>query len=101
MKKNHGLKLLAVSVVLVVAMVVMFHDKDNQAPDTKTNPNNINEAIASQFNDNIRDVSARLVETEKKLAKLSSENQKLLQEKSASSISTPLRMHTETATFRT
>lgn len=84
MKKNHGLKLLAGSVVLVVAMVVMLHDNDSKAVETQNNPNNINEAIASQFNDNIRDVSARLVETERKLAQLSLENQKLLKEKLAS-----------------
>uniref|UniRef100_UPI000309F82F hypothetical protein n=1 Tax=Legionella tunisiensis TaxID=1034944 RepID=UPI000309F82F len=41
------------------------------------NPNNFGEAIASQFNDNIRDVSARLLETEKKLDQMHKENKSL------------------------
>ncbi len=69
MKKNTGLKVLSGAVVGVVALVLMNHGK---TPTTLpvSDPNNLNEAIASQFNDNIRDVAARLQETEKKLEHL-------------------------------
>ena len=69
MKKNTGLKVLSGAVVGVVALVLMNHGKP---PTTLpvSDPNNLNEAIASQFNDNIRDVAARLQETEKKLEHL-------------------------------
>lgn len=69
MKKNLGLKVLSGAVVGVAALILMNHN--TQSPvDTKSDPNNLNEAIASQFNDNIRDVAARLQETEKKLENL-------------------------------
>jgi integrating conjugative element protein (TIGR03752 family) len=66
MKKNTGLKVLSGAVVGVVALILMNH---GERPPTEPvrDPNNLNEAIASQFNDNIRDVAARLQETEKKL----------------------------------
>ncbi|MBA2711533.1 MAG: TIGR03752 family integrating conjugative element protein [Tatlockia sp.] len=70
MKKNAGLKVLTGAVVAVVFLTFM-NSKSSQPPiEKKINPNNLNEAIASQFNDNIRDVAARLQETEKKLAAL-------------------------------
>lgn len=69
MKKNLGLKVLSGAVVSVVALVLMNHG-ERPTVDTKSDPNNLNEAIASQFNDNIRDVAARLQETEKKLEQL-------------------------------
>jgi integrating conjugative element protein (TIGR03752 family) len=78
MKKNAGLKVLTGAVVGVAALILMNSGHHPSAPDEKnTNPNNLNEAIASQFNDNIRDVAARLQETEKKLANLESENKTL------------------------
>ncbi len=78
MKKNAGLKILTGTVIAVVALIMMnskHHDREPEA--TRHDPNNLNEAIASQFNDNIRDVAARLQETEKKLASLESENKQL------------------------
>lgn len=71
MKKNTGLKLVTGVVVSVTVLILM-----NSRPHTETtndsgnNVTHLNEAIASQFNDNIRDVAARLQETEKKLASL-------------------------------
>lgn len=76
MKKNTGLKVLTVAVVGVTALILMNSGHHTNDSNTKTaDPNNLNEAIASQFNDNIRDVAARLQETEKKLATLEKQNQ--------------------------
>lgn len=78
MKKNTGLKVLTGTVIAVVALIMMngkHHDREPEV--THHDPNNLNEAIASQFNDNIRDVAARLQETEKKLARLELENKQL------------------------
>ncbi|OCH99170.1 integrating conjugative element protein [Legionella jamestowniensis] len=78
MKKNAGLKILTGTVIAVVALIMMnskHHDREPEV--TRHDPNNLNEAIASQFNDNIRDVAARLQETEKKLASLELENKQL------------------------
>lgn len=81
MKNNLGLKVLCAAVVCVVVLVLMNHG-ESKIPVTTTDPNNLNEAIASQFNDNIRDVAARLQETEKKLERL--ERQKPEQDTAAS-----------------
>lgn len=78
MNKNHGIKILAGSVVFAVIMILMNSRHSTPISDSPQNPNNFGEAIASQFNDNIRDVSARLLETEKKLVQMHKEN-KLLQ----------------------
>lgn len=78
MKKNTGLKVLTGVVVGVSALILMNSGHHTTpAKEQVVNPNNINEAIASQFNDNIRDVAARLQETEKKLAILEAQNKKL------------------------
>lgn len=66
MKKNTGLKVLSGAVVGVVTLILMNHG-EQQPTEAVHDPNNLNEAIASQFNDNIRDVAARVLETEKKL----------------------------------
>ncbi|KTD63262.1 exported membrane protein [Legionella santicrucis] len=78
MNKNHGIKILAGSVVFAVIMILMNSRHSIPVSDNTQNPNNFGEAIASQFNDNIRDVSARLLETEKKMVQIHKEN-KLLQ----------------------
>ena len=72
MKKNTGLKVLTGAVISVVALVMMnsSHHESAVSEQQHKDPNNLNEAIASQFNDNIRDVAARLQETEKKLANI-------------------------------
>ncbi|VEB35443.1 exported membrane protein [Legionella sainthelensi] len=78
MNKNHGIKILTGSVVLAVIMILINSRHSTPVSDNPQNPNNFGEAIASQFNDNIRDVSARLLETEKKMVQIHKEN-KLLQ----------------------
>ncbi|MGQ3887848.1 TIGR03752 family integrating conjugative element protein [Legionella sp. CNM-1927-20] len=72
MKKNLSLKVLTASVVGVTTLILLNHSYSpaSTAQEQPTNTNNFNEAIASQFNDNIRDVAARLQETEQKLTKL-------------------------------
>lgn len=78
MKKNAGLKVLTGVVVGVAALILMnSNHHTDESVKQQNDPNNLNEAIASQFNDNIRDVAARLQETEKKLASLESENNRL------------------------
>ncbi|HAT9135660.1 TPA: TIGR03752 family integrating conjugative element protein [Legionella pneumophila] len=77
MNKNSGIKILSGSVALV-AILILFNSKSTPpAIEPTTNTNNFNEAIASQFNDNIRDVSARLQETEKRLEQMQQENKTL------------------------
>ena len=86
MKKNTGLKVLTGAVVGVAALILMnsgHHTNDSKS--VTTDPNNLNEAIASQFNDNIRDVAARLQETEKKLATIEKQNQSHTQPKNNNS----------------
>lgn len=71
MRKNAGLKVLTATVVGVAALILMNGAHHASSSEEKpADPNNLNEAIASQFNDNIRDVAARLQETEKKLAEV-------------------------------
>ena len=84
MKKNISLKVLTGVVVGVVALVLINSGKvgPSQAAESKADPNNLNEAISSQFNDNIRDVSARLVQTEQKMRAIEIQN-KTLAEKNA------------------
>ncbi|HAU1500765.1 TPA: TIGR03752 family integrating conjugative element protein, partial [Legionella pneumophila] len=77
MNKNNGIKILAGSVVFAVIMILINSRHSSPASDNTPNPNNFGEAIASQFNDNIRDVSARLLETEKKLEQMHKENKSL------------------------
>ena len=62
MKKNASLKIVSGAAVGVVAFILMNAGKGSETTAEKTaDPNNLNAAIASQFNDNIRDVSARLL----------------------------------------
>lgn len=75
--KKSGLKILSGAVVLTVILILINSRQTETAKEKVTNPNNFGEAIASQFNDNIRDVSARLIETEKKLEKIQEENTNL------------------------
>lgn len=77
MKKNTGLKVLSLSVVAVFVLVLSTHHSSSSTQEEQKDPNNLNAAIASQFNDNIRDVAARLQDTEKKLAALSAQNEAL------------------------
>lgn len=72
MKNNAGLKVLTGVVIAVAILIFMNSNPSKKSVERSTDPNNLNEAIASQFNDNIRDVAARLQETEKKLSSLES-----------------------------
>ena len=68
MKKNSGIKLLSAVVVGVVVLILINRGNHEAMPaEHQNDPNNMNAAIASQFNDNIRDVSARLLETQEKI----------------------------------
>ncbi|MFO8827583.1 TIGR03752 family integrating conjugative element protein [Legionella pneumophila] len=77
MNKNNGIKILTGSVVVVVLLILINSRQTTPINDPISNPNNFGEAITSQFNDNIRDVSARLLETEKKLEQMHQENKSL------------------------
>lgn len=70
MKKNTGLKILTGVVVAVTVLIVINSRHHSDKSLGQTHFNHLNEAIASQFNDNIRDVAAKLQETEKKLMRL-------------------------------
>jgi integrating conjugative element protein (TIGR03752 family) len=78
MKKNLSLKVLT-GVVVGVVVLIIFSGKSSQpvASEKTLNPNNLNEAIASQFNDNIRDVSARLIQAEQKMHSIEVHNKEL------------------------
>ena len=68
MKKNAGIKLLCAVVVSMVALILINRgNHEILSAEHQSEPNNMNAAIASQFNDNIRDVSARLLETQEKM----------------------------------
>lgn len=78
MNKNKGIKLLTI-VVLGVVLTILLGGQDNKTQKTEhQDPNNLSEAIASQFNDNIRDVSARMLENEKKIGLLEKKNKDLI-----------------------
>ena len=78
MKKNAPIKILTCVVVAVVMLVLMnARNAPNDAPPTPQDPNNLNAAMASQFNDNVRDVSARLMDTEKKMKAIEKQNASL------------------------
>lgn len=78
MKKNLGIKLLSMVVVGVVALILInqWHHA-TPVTENQNDTNNLNAAIASQFNDNIRDVSARLLETQQKIASMEKQNKAL------------------------
>lgn len=82
MKNNAGLKILTAVVVSVVVLIVFSSKGSPEHTETVEN-NNVNEAIASQFNDNIRDVSARLIEDEKKIESLEKKNNALIAQNEA------------------
>lgn len=77
MKKNTSIKILAGVIVVVVSVVLITGNSSKKTSASGEEINNINQAIASQFNDNIRDVSARVMAQEKKTKKLEAENEKL------------------------
>lgn len=88
MKKNAGIKVLTGAVVGVAALIFLNSGHHPEPVDKPHDPNNLNEAIASQFNDNIRDVAARLQETEKKMASLEAQNNALKNQENNTSTQT-------------
>lgn len=79
MNKNAGIKLLSGVVIgVVILLIVNSGGHSSKQEVTHDDANNLNEAIASQFNDNIRDVSARLIETEHKLKAIEKTNNELM-----------------------
>ncbi|MBA2710123.1 MAG: TIGR03752 family integrating conjugative element protein [Tatlockia sp.] len=82
MKANLGIKVLSGVVVAVVTAVLLNSGPSATKEPQTQDPNNVNAAVASQFNDNLRDVSARLIESEKKI-RLSESNTKRMAEKIA------------------
>src|SRR3989338_8031845 len=79
MNNNKGIKLLTGAVVAVVALLLIVTGGRQKASQPVENElNNVNQAIASQFNDNIRDVSARLLEDERKIESLEEKNKALI-----------------------
>lgn len=77
MNKNYGIKMLSGSVALVVFLILFNNKSTTNVKEDQIHTNNFNEAIASQFNDNIRDVSARLQQTEKRLEAMQKQNKLL------------------------
>lgn len=77
MKKNLSIKVLAGVVLSVVVVILMTSRTVDEKPQPQKDPNNLNEAMVSQFNDNIRDVSARMVQNEKKIQVLEQQNKTL------------------------
>lgn len=78
MSQNRGLKVLFITVVAVMGLI-LINSRHKEETGKSDDPNNFNEAIVNQFNDNIRDVAARLQDTEKKLSALQHENKRLNQ----------------------
>lgn len=79
MKTNLSMKVLTGVVLSVVMLILLFSGKAEEKTEVKADPNNINEAMASQFNDNIREVSARIVQREKKERAIDQQNKEILQ----------------------
>lgn len=78
MKKNAGIKVLTGAVVAVVILIVItIQPAPNKDMPVTPDHNNVNQAIASQFNDNIRDVSARLIKAENKMRVMEQQNKAL------------------------
>lgn len=90
MKKNAGIKILTGVVASIVVLVFVNTGMGKKSEPSKApqDLNNLNAAIASQFNDNIRDVSARLIETEKKMHAIEAQN-KALKDSQALQLSQP------------
>ena len=77
--KNTGIKILTITAIgTVVLIFINARPHATQPPPEQNNTNNLDAAIARQFNDNIRGVSARLLETEHKLHAIEEENRKLI-----------------------
>ena len=79
MRKNLGIKVLTAVMVSTVAVILIStrHTTSSESPA----PDSVNVSINTQLNDNIRDVLARLIETEKKVTSLEKHNKELSQEK--------------------
>lgn len=79
MRKNLGIKVLTAVMVSTVAVVLI--STRHTTSDESHAPDSVNVSINTQLNDNIRDVLARLIETEKKVTSLEKHNKERSQEK--------------------
>ena len=77
MNKNSGLKVLTVTIVAITILIIGIKINTQEDKPQESNDSQISQSISTQFNDNLRDVAARLQETEKKLKNLAEENQYL------------------------
>ena len=77
MKKNLGIKVLCAVMISTVAVILISTRQPNKVE--KPEVDSINTSINSQLNDNIRDVLARLIETEKKVKSIERRNKESAQ----------------------
>lgn len=75
--KQKPLKIITVAVVAVVGVILFSGNNQKTEKAATSNVNNINEAVASNFNDSVRVVTARADAMEKKLADIDAKNQEL------------------------
>jgi len=75
--KQKPLKIITVVVAVVVGVIVFSGNKKESQPATTQAVNNINEAVASNYNDSLRAVAARADATEKQIAALIAKNEAL------------------------
>lgn len=79
MNKNLGIKVLCAIVVGAVTLVLINNHHSTPSLDKNNDIHSLNTNIATQFNDNIRDVLARLLDTEKKMKGMEKRHKDLMQ----------------------
>ena len=82
MRKNLGIKVLTAVMISTVAVILI--STRHTAQIEKPEADSVNTSINTQLNDNIRDVLARLIETEKKVTSLEKRNKDLVQKNQTS-----------------
>ena len=82
MRKNLGIKVLTAVMISTVAVILI--STRHTAQIEKPEADSVNTSINTQLNDNIRDVLARLIETEKKVKSLEKRNKDLVQKNQTS-----------------
>lgn len=82
MRKNLGIKVLTAVMISTVAVILI--STRHTAQIEKPTSDSVNTSINTQLNDNIRDVLARLIETEKKVKSLEKRNKDLVQKNQTS-----------------
>lgn len=82
MRKNLGIKVLTAVMISTVAVILI--STRHTAQIEKPEADSVSTSINTQLNDNIRDVLARLIETEKKVKSLEKHNKNLVQKNQTS-----------------